>query len=151
MTSEIPLISSFLDIFCYQYGYVDETNALAWRRVWKFGQINILMKQYQALVCSIISFTMLWASSSASFLYVILFAKTDTVFTGTVQTIGLVRFVIKKLRNAKSKMLYKLLPCDVDEGYIAIDKTPFVQSKIANPNYHQCPLNAFANNMATRI
>lgn len=69
----------------------------------KFGQINILMKQYQALVCSIISFTMLWASSSASFLYVILFAKTDTVFTGTVQTIGLVRFVIKKLRNAKSK------------------------------------------------
>lgn len=35
MTCEIPLISSFLDIFCYQYGYVDEMNAKAWRTVWE--------------------------------------------------------------------------------------------------------------------
>lgn len=33
--SSIPLISSFLDIFSYQYSYVDETTARAWRLVWK--------------------------------------------------------------------------------------------------------------------
>ena len=35
MTSKIPLVTSFLDIFCYQYSYVDEMNARAWRRVWE--------------------------------------------------------------------------------------------------------------------
>ncbi len=33
--TSIPLISSFLDIFCYQYGLIDNTNAQAWRRVWE--------------------------------------------------------------------------------------------------------------------
>ena len=36
-------------------------------------------------------------------------------------------------------MLYSSLPCEVDEGRIAIDKTEFAQSNIASPNYHQCP------------
>lgn len=35
LTTAIPLLSSFLDIFCYQYGYVEQQNALAWRRVWE--------------------------------------------------------------------------------------------------------------------
>ena len=33
--TEIPLVSSFLDIFCYQYSYIDDMNAKAWRRVWE--------------------------------------------------------------------------------------------------------------------
>jgi len=35
LVSEIPLLSSLLDIFCYQYEYVNEMAALAWRQVWK--------------------------------------------------------------------------------------------------------------------
>ncbi len=31
----IPLLSSFLDIFCYQYEYIDEISAKAWRTVWE--------------------------------------------------------------------------------------------------------------------
>lgn len=33
--TEMPLLSSFLDIFCHQYTYIDEMSALAWRRVWE--------------------------------------------------------------------------------------------------------------------
>ena len=33
--TEIPLLSSFLDIFGYQYGYIDTMSALAWRAVWE--------------------------------------------------------------------------------------------------------------------
>lgn len=33
--TEIPLISSFLDIFCYQYGCIDDMSAKAWREVWE--------------------------------------------------------------------------------------------------------------------
>jgi hypothetical protein len=34
----IPLVSSFLDIFCHQYAYIDEMNAKAWRKVWQIWQ-----------------------------------------------------------------------------------------------------------------
>lgn len=35
LKTEIPLVSSLLDIFCYQYVYMDRMNAKAWRRVWE--------------------------------------------------------------------------------------------------------------------
>ncbi len=35
LKTDILLLSSFLDIFCYQYGLMDEMNAKAWRRVWE--------------------------------------------------------------------------------------------------------------------
>ncbi|NMX22048.1 hypothetical protein C5S30_06385 [ANME-1 cluster archaeon GoMg4] len=35
LQTEIPLLSSFLDEFCYQYGYLDEMSASAWRTVWE--------------------------------------------------------------------------------------------------------------------
>ena len=35
LQTEIPLLSSFLDIFGYQYGYIDEMSATAWRTVWE--------------------------------------------------------------------------------------------------------------------
>jgi hypothetical protein len=31
----IPLLASFLDVFCYQYSMVDRLNREAWRRVWE--------------------------------------------------------------------------------------------------------------------
>ncbi len=35
ITTAIPLLSSFLDIFCYQYAFIEQMNAAAWRRVWE--------------------------------------------------------------------------------------------------------------------
>jgi hypothetical protein len=35
LKTDILLLSSFLDIFCYQYGLMDEMNSKAWRRVWE--------------------------------------------------------------------------------------------------------------------
>jgi len=34
LQTDIQLLSSFLDIFCYQYSYIDEMSAKAWRAVW---------------------------------------------------------------------------------------------------------------------
>lgn len=38
LQTDIPLVSSFLDIFCYQYEYIDEMSARAWRVVWEEWQ-----------------------------------------------------------------------------------------------------------------
>lgn len=35
LKTAIPLVSSFIDIFGHQYVYMDEMNAVAWRRVWE--------------------------------------------------------------------------------------------------------------------
>ncbi|MFX1353985.1 MAG: hypothetical protein ACFFGP_08505 [Promethearchaeota archaeon] len=35
LVTDIRLLSSFLDIFCHQYGYIDEMSARAWRAVWE--------------------------------------------------------------------------------------------------------------------
>jgi len=41
LQTDVALLSSFLDIFCYQYGHVDEMSAQAWRAVWaEWQQIN---------------------------------------------------------------------------------------------------------------
>ncbi len=41
LQTEIPLLSSFLDIFCHQYSYLDEMSAKAWRMVWeKWKNLN---------------------------------------------------------------------------------------------------------------
>lgn len=39
LQTDIPLLSSFLDIFCHQYGYIDAMSAKAWRAVWEEWQI----------------------------------------------------------------------------------------------------------------
>jgi hypothetical protein len=38
LQTDIPLLSSFLDIFGYQYGYIDAMSAAAWRAVWEEWQ-----------------------------------------------------------------------------------------------------------------
>jgi hypothetical protein len=40
LTTAIPLLSSFLDVFCHQYGLIDAWNAKAWRRVWEMWLEN---------------------------------------------------------------------------------------------------------------
>ena len=39
LQTDIPLLSSFLDIFCYQYTHIDEMSAKAWRAVWEEWKI----------------------------------------------------------------------------------------------------------------
>jgi hypothetical protein len=35
LQTDIPLVSSFLDIFCHQYEHIDEMSATGWRTVWE--------------------------------------------------------------------------------------------------------------------
>jgi hypothetical protein len=40
LRSRIPLLASYLDVYCYQYGEVDFLSSQAWRRVWdEWGKI----------------------------------------------------------------------------------------------------------------
>ena len=151
LKSEIPLISSFLDIFCYQYGYVDETNALAWRRVWK-----IWTKKYPdeaiASPCLLDYFIYNVVGKQFCKNSLCLFVCEDGhSFYWHSANNKTCQVCYKNTHKRKAaKLLFKSLPCDCDEGCITIDKTEFVLSGIANPNYHQCPFKHICGNYGNK-
>lgn len=140
LRSAIPLVSSFLDEFCYQYGHVDAKNAAAWREVWK-----VWMKKYPG--DKILSPCML-----DYFIYNVvgrqLCRKTLAIFqcehghvfrwhTGQNKTCQ--TCFANGSRHEKASLVTKVFPCTHPEGSIAILKTDYVKSGFAPPNFTQCP------------
>jgi hypothetical protein len=137
LKTEIPLVSSFLDVFCYQYGLIDEMNALAWRKVWEIWQLKypntciespclidyfvyrIIGKEFCKESLSI------FKCDSENHIF-----KWHSARNRTCQ-------VCKK---SKATVIEKVLPCTDNEGYIFIEKSSFVTGKDAIlPNIKECP------------
>ena len=141
LKSEIPLVSSFLDIFCYQYGYVDKMNALAWRRVWKIWQEKYPNETISSpCLLDYFIYNVVGKQFCKNSLYFFVCEKEHGFYWHSSRNKTCQVCYKETGKRNKAKLLYRLLPCEVDKGYIAVDKTEFVQSNIAEPNYHQCPL-----------
>ena len=140
LKTAIPLVSSFLDQFCYQYAYIDEQNALAWRRVWQiwcekypteklkspclldYFIYNVVGKQFCHDALAIFKcehgHTFRWHSS----------------LNRTCQ-------ICKSQGHNRERatLVGKVRPCNDDKGYIAICETPYVKSGAAPRNMKCCP------------
>lgn len=140
LRSEIPLVSSFLDIFCYQYSYVDEMNALAWRKVWEFWN-DKYPNETIASPCLLDYFiySVVGKQFCKPSLHFFVCKKEHSFFWHSSRNKTCqVCYKESKERN-KAKLLCSSLPCDSDKGYIAIEQTDFFKANIASPNYNQCP------------
>ena len=147
LESKIPLVSSFLDIFCYQYGYVENMNALAWRKVWECWQkkypseciespclidyfvYNVIGRQFcKEILCEFECLThghqFKWHSGQ----------------NRTCQ----ICFSTERKRN-EARLLRKLMPCEDPEGYIAITNTKYVRSLPADQKIRECPFISICN------
>ena len=140
LKSSIPLVSSFLDIFCYQYGYVDEMNALAWRKVWEIWRTKYPNQTIDSpCLLDYFIYNVVGKQFCKYSLHYFVCEKEHGFYWHSSRNKTCQEcYRISGERN-KAKLLYSSLPCEVDEGRIAIDKTEFAQSNIASPNYHQCP------------
>ncbi|MEP0827448.1 MAG: hypothetical protein HRF51_02905 [bacterium] len=142
LKTEIRLVSSFLDIFCHQYGLIDDATAGAWRRVWEIWQsrypdesvaspcvIDYLVyriigrdfcKESLAIFdCDTFHHKFKWHSSRNQ----------------TCQTC---------YRNDKTKhhatVINKILPCTDNDGHLVISRSKFVSGRDAIlPNLKECP------------
>lgn len=144
INTAIPLVSSFLDIFCYQYTYIDDMNALAWRKVWEkwnekypseaiaspclldYFVYNVVGKQFckESLTifqCNEYGHQFRWHSAKN---------KTCQVCYQ------------RGIKKNKATPIAKLMPCDDAEGAVAIQNTPFVKSLPIDKRMSACP---FAN------
>ncbi len=141
LKTAIPLVSSFIDIFCYQYGYVDDMNAKAWRRVWELWKnkfpaeclespclldyfiYNVVGKQFcKEILC-------LYKCNEQEHIF-----KWHSSRNQTCQIC-----FSNGNRGAKATLIKRLLPCTDEDGAIAIHKTDFVRSGIVQSNFDACP------------
>lgn len=105
ISTAIPLVSSFLDIFCHQYSYIDKMNALAWRRVWEIWQSKYPLETISSpclmdyFVYGVIGKQ--FCKSSLAILNAIL---SIMYLDGIQVAIKLVKFVMLKLINGQIKL-----------------------------------------------
>lgn len=139
--TKIPLVSSFLDIFCYQYEYIDNMNAAAWRKVWEkwvekypcdniaspclldYFVYNVVGKQFCKESLAIFQgdncgHVFRWSSS---------LNKTCR----TCYDMG--------IRHQKAHLIKKVMPCTDKEGYRAILQTDFNKSLGDDKKLKECP------------
>ncbi|MBQ9186877.1 MAG: hypothetical protein IJ144_03510 [Prevotella sp.] len=140
----IPLVSSFLDIFCYQYGYIDEMNAKAWRTVWEIWR-NKYPEESIASPCLIDYFVYQVVGKQ--------FCK-ENLYTFECES-RRHRFFWHSLQNKTCQVCYangrkgvkacaigRQMPCSTAEGSIAILHTKYVESLPPDQKLEMCP---FAN------
>ncbi len=139
--TEIPLVSSFLDIFCHQYSYIETMNANAWRRVWEIWNekypaeciespclidyfvYNVIGKQFCKEIlyqfeCETHAHTFMWHSGRN---------KTCQVC------------LKNGIKKVKAQPIARMMPCSIEEGYIAIQETPYVLSLPDEQKISECP------------
>lgn len=139
--TEIPLVSSFLDIFCYQYGYIDDMNAKAWRRVWEIwiykypeDQIsspclldyfvyNVIGRQFCRESLSI------FRGNNCGHIF-----RWHSGVNKTCQTCH-----TQGIRRQPASVINKVMPCCDDEGFVAILWTDYVKSLPEDQKIRRCP------------
>lgn len=147
ITSAIPLVTSFLDIFCYQYGYIESLNAKAWRKVWE-KMITLFPDE---------------ALESPSLLDYFIYKVVGKQFCGDKLAIYQcneenhqfkwhspqkrtcdVCYQQNKLL-VKAHLIAKVCPCTDEEGWRVIQQSDFVKSLPEGKTLMECPFSQICN------
>lgn len=137
----IPLVSSFIDIFCYQYSYIDDMNVKAWRRVWELWMNSHPEDNIQS-PCLIDFFV--YAVVGKQFcnpnLYIY---KGDTcghtfVWLSPMNKTCQVCYR-QGIKGRKAHKINRVMACCNSEGSLAIENTKFVEDLPDDKKIKDCP------------
>lgn len=139
--TEIPLVSSFLDIFCYQYGYIDDMNANAWRKVWeiwnrKYPEDEIL----SPCLLDYFVYNVVGRQFCRESLSIFKGENCGHIFRWhSAQNKTCQVCHNEGVRRQPASVIKKVMPCCDEEGYVAIDMTDYVRALPENQKMHNCP------------
>lgn len=151
MKAAIPLVSSFIDIFCYQYSYVDEMNACAWRRVWEKWCEDYPEEAIDSpCLLDYFVYNVIGKQFCKEVLYTYRCNEFDHVFKWHSGRISNCQICAKNGNRNKATRIGEKMPCEDAEGYIAIEKTDFIMSQMAEPNYSECPFSGICSQNGNR-
>lgn len=137
----IPVVSSFLDIYCYQYSYMDRMNAHAWRKVWE-----IWSKKYpdEALGSPCLMDYFVYGVIGKQFCKegLIIFRCTQYkhIFPWhSAQNKSCQVCYQERRGRVYAEVIDKMMPCASDEGEVAILNSDYVRSLPEGQKIKQCP------------
>lgn len=141
ISTAIPLVSSFLDIFCHQYSYMDEMNALAWRKVWEVWKTKYPMDTIES-PC-LIDYFVYGVIGKQFCKEILVYFECEQLghnFYWHSANNKTCQICFKEGRGRiPAKAIKKMMPCLLDEGSIAITKTKYVMSLPEDEIIEQCP------------
>lgn len=145
--TEIPLVSSFLDIFCYQYSFIDEMNAKAWRRVWEIWNQKHLSECIESpCLIDYFVYKVIGKQFCKETLYAYECETKEHTFMWHSPSIKKCQTCLKNgIKNVKATRIAKMMPCCHEEGYIAILSTPYVLSLPEEQKISECPFKHICN------
>lgn len=153
LKTEIPLLSSFLDIFCYQYGLIDEMNALAWRRVWELWY-NKYPSECIESPCLIdyLVYRVIGKEFCKEALSIFECETKQHIFKWHSARNRTCQVCHKNGLYNKAYVIKKVLPCTDNEGYKVISRNEFVSSKNAIlTNISECPFVSVCNSKSEQF
>lgn len=139
--TEIPLVSSFLDIFCYQYSYIDNMNANAWRKVWEIWNRKFPDDQITSpCLLDYFVYNVVGRQFCRESLTIFKGNNCGHIFrwhSGQNKTCQIC--YLRGVRLQHATVIEKVMPCCDPEGYIAILMTDYVKSLPENQKIDKCP------------
>lgn len=165
--SSIPLLSSFMDMFSYQYDEVDKIVAEAWKRVWEIWCANY--PKEECLESPVLLDYFIYNTVGKEFCKNKLslyecerghhfsdhspYKKNCPICEA--ESIAKRNALPRNQRGAipilKTPCIHRnVLPCTHPDGHIAIEQTTFYQKHLANPNFFECPFRALCDQNGKR-
>ena len=142
----IPLVSSFIDIFSYQYGLIDTMSAKAWRRVWE-----IWSKKYpdehidSPCLLDYFVYNVLGRQFCKEKLCYFMCENGHKFANNGARNKYCPICLREKGIKSSTKLLNRNLTCINTDGEIVIKNTNFANSKITQSPLLQCPLKAICD------
>lgn len=141
ITTSIPLVTSFLDIFCYQYGYLDQMNALAWRTVWEKWQLMFPNETIES-PCLLDYFIYNVIGKQFCKDFSLFQCETDPVHvfpwhSGNNRTCQ----ICYKEHNTRNKahIIGRIMPCCHSMEELALSQTKFIKEQTPTSKLKECP------------
>lgn len=128
LKTKIPLISSFMDIFCYQYGLIDEMNALAWRKVWEKWKLKHPENCIESpCLIDYFIYRIIGKEFCKETLYFFQCKSENHLFKWHSSHNQSCQLCYGKGKRSKAYIIKKVLPCTDKDGKISITKNNFVK------------------------
>ncbi|MBU4501195.1 MAG: hypothetical protein KKA79_01280 [Nanoarchaeota archaeon] len=144
LKTDIVLVSSFLDIFCYQYTLIDEMNAKAWRRVWEIWRRKYPSECIESpCLIDYLVYRVIGKEFCKESLYIFKCESENHTFKWHSARNRSCQICRKNKIKSKAYVIDKRLPCTDNDGHIVIEKSKFVSGdNPLFPDLKECPFEA---------
>lgn len=141
LKTEIPVLSSFLDVFCYQYGLMDEMNALAWRRVWEIWKAKYPKESVEGpCLMDYLIYRVIGKEFCKESLLTFECESKEHRFKWHSARNRSCQMCARRQIKRSAEVIQRVLPCTDDNGYLFITNSDFVSGKDPIlPGIRECP------------